>query len=219
MYFKKFIKIITKVLLSIFLAGLFTFAVPKLVVFFLTNSRTFSALEVPSSPVAVVFGAGLNRDGTPSPVLRDRVTLDAQLYLSGKVQKLLLSGDNRFTYYNEPGAMRDLALQLGVPDSAIVQDFAGRSTYDTCYRASRIFRVKNAILVTQAYHLPRALFICNTLGLNSFGVAADLRSYPARSYFYWQLREFPATLAAIWDVIVAHPMPVLGNPEPIFPNQ
>jgi SanA protein len=219
MHFKKLIQIFSKILLILFLAGILTIAIPKLVVSILAKSRTYSVEYVPSAPVAIVFGAGLYRDGTPTPVLQDRVTLAAQLYLSGKVKKLLLSGDNRFVYYNEPAAMRKLALQLGVSDADIIQDFAGRSTYDTCYRASKIFGVNNAILVTQAYHLSRALYICNALGVNSVGVPADLRTYQRGPYLYWNLREIPATLAAIWDVIVVHPIPVLGSPEPINISQ
>jgi vancomycin permeability regulator SanA len=84
---------------------------------------------------AIIFGAGLRRDGTPTAMLRDRVLTGAELYFSGKVDKLLMSGDNRFVDYNEPEAMRQFALSVGVPAEAIVLDYAGRRTYDTCYRA------------------------------------------------------------------------------------
>ncbi len=189
---------------------------PKLFTLIYSHSLIYQVSKAPTAQVAIVFGAGLNRDGSPSPVLRDRVMTAASLYFAGKVTKLLVSGDNRFVDYNEPGAMREYAIELGVPEQDIVQDFAGRSTYDTCYRARQIFQVQEAIVVTQAYHLGRALFLCNQLGVKAVGVAADLRDYPSRSYFYWVLREFPATLAALWDVTIAHPLPVLGDPEPIF---
>ena len=114
----------------------------------------------PAAPAAIVFGAGLWRDGSPSPVLQDRVATAADLYFSGKVKKILMSGDNRFIYYNEPGAMKKFALSLGVPEEDIVLDYAGRRTYDTCYRARAIFGLKEAILVTQSFHLPRALILC-----------------------------------------------------------
>jgi len=167
--------------------------------------------------VAIVFGAGLSRDGGPSPVLRDRVATAAGLYFSGKVEKLLMSGDNRYIYYNEPGAMRQYALDLGVPDEAIVLDYAGRRTYDTCYRANFIFGVKEAVLVTQRFHLARAIFTCNSLGIKAIGVSADRRTYLKRSLLAWNAREVPASLVALWDVWVTHPLPVLGDPEPIFP--
>jgi vancomycin permeability regulator SanA len=164
-----------------------------------------------------VFGAGLWRDGSPTPVLRDRVATAADLYFDGKVEKLLMSGDNRFESYNEPAAMREYALLLGIPDDAIVLDYAGRRTYDTCYRARDIFKVKQAILVTQRFHLPRALYICNVLGLQSIGVTADRRDYRESSLLYWNIRELPAALVAVWEVHISKPLPVLGNPEPIFP--
>jgi SanA protein len=127
-----------------------------------------------------------------------------------------MSGDNRFVDYNEPGAMREYALGLGVPEEDIVLDFAGRRTYDTCYRAREIFGLEQAILVTQAFHLPRALYTCNHLGVEGVGVPADLRDYRREAQFYWQGRETPATLVALWEIHVTRPLPVLGEPEPIF---
>ena len=177
---------------------------------------TFSPATVEPAPVAIVFGAGLTRSGLPTPVLQDRVTAAADLYFAGKVQKILMSGDNRFANYNEPAAMRAWALHLGVPDQAIVLDYAGRRTYDTCYRARAIFGVSRAILVTQSFHLPRALLLCNALGVPSDGVASDLRRYSRFSSLSWNLREFPAIFVSYWDIDVAHPLPVLGKPEPIF---
>ena len=161
--------------------------------------------------------AEVKRDGTPSAVLRDRIETAVTLYKTGKVEKLLLSGDNRFVEYNEPEAMRQLALKLGVPSEAIVRDYAGRRTYDTCYRAGAIFGVDEAILVTQAFHMPRALYLCNRLGVKSVGVTSDLQRYRRSAVLYWEMRELLATAAALWDIHVAHPIPVLGNQEPIFP--
>ena len=181
------------------------------------RGKVYSPAEVPNHRVAIVFGAGLWRNGTPTPVQVDRVTAAANLYFAGKVEKLLLSGDNRFVEYNEPEAMRQLALKLGVPSEAIVRDYAGRRTYDTCYRAGAIFGVDEAILVTQAFHMPRALYLCNRLGVKSVGVTSDLQRYRRSAVLYWEMRELLATAAALWDIHVAHPIPVLGNQEPIFP--
>lgn len=190
---------------------------PRIIAGWQTKSQILTAEQVPAARVAIVFGAGLWRDGSPTPVLRDRVAQAADLFFAGKVEKLLMSGDNSHLDYNEPHAMRDYAISLGVPEQAIVLDYAGRRTYDTCYRARDIFGVKKAILVTQSFHLPRALYICNNLGIQANGVASDLRSYHQRSLTYWNMREVPATLVAFWEIHVTRPQPILGNPQPIFP--
>jgi SanA protein len=179
-------------------------------------SRIYSLDDAPNGRVAIVFGAGLNHDGTPTAILRDRVATAAQLFFDGRVEKILMSGDNRFVDYNEPGSMKAYAIELGVSEDAIVLDYAGRRTYDTCYRARDIFGLSEAILVTQQYHLPRAIFTCANLGLDVVGVAADRRTYQPRSLAIWTTREVLATSVALWQVWVSHPVPVLGNPEPIF---
>jgi SanA protein len=168
---------------------------------------------VPPRKVAIVFGAGITADGRPMPALADRVWTAAQLYHAGKVQKLLMSGDNRFINYNEPEAMRQYALQQGVPDEAIVLDYAGRRTYDTCYRADYIFGVTDAILVTQWFHLDRALYTCDRLGIDAVGVAADRRDYYSARYWWW--REVAAVTRAWLDLNLLHPTPVLGEKLPI----
>lgn len=183
-----------------------------------TRVRIHTVANAPSAQVAIVFGAGLTRDGRPTPVLRDRVATAVDLYFSGKVQKLLMSGDNRQITYNEPAAMREFAISLGVPQEDIVLDYAGQRTYDTCYRARTIFGLDQALLVTQAYHLPRALITCGGLGLQAEGVAADRRAYRAQSLNFWRLREVGATLVAIVDVYVTRPQPILGEQEFIFPQ-
>lgn len=195
------------------------FGVPRLFSEISARGKIFTIESTPSARAAVVFGAGLLRDGSPSPVLRDRVATATRLYFAGKVEKLLMSGDNRFIDYNEPGAMRTYAVSLGVPEDDIVLDYAGRRTYDTCYRAKYIFGLDEAILVTQRYHQPRALFTCNGIGLKSIGVSADLRTYHRYSSNYWNIRELPATLVALWQVWVSHPLPVMGTPEPIFGSE
>ena len=206
-----------KILLILAVTGTLVLLLARLATGLYAHGRIYSADDVPARRVAIVFGAGLWRNGTATPVLTDRVTMAANLYLAGKVEKLLMSGDNRFVNYNEPEVMRQLALTLGVPDSAIVLDYAGRRTYDTCYRAKAIFGVEQAILVTQAFHLPRAIYLCNRLGVESVGVNADLRVYRKSSLAYWNARELLATLAALWDVNIGHPLPVLGDQEPIYP--
>jgi len=170
--------------------------------------------EVERRPVALVFGAGYWPDGTPSDVMRDRVETAVDLYRAGRVRKLLFSGDNRFEGYNEPAKMQEVALGLGMPAEDIVLDYAGRRTYDTCYRARDIFGLQDIVLVTQRFHLPRALYICRGLGLDAIGYAADRQPY-VNIRWYW-VREVPALWVAWWDLRVRHPTPVLGEPIPIL---
>jgi SanA protein len=213
--FKKIIKFLWRFTSIFGLLVLFVLSFPKLIVLFYAAPRTFTVDSVPAERIAIVFGAGLRYDGTPTAVLRDRVETAVQLYQQGKVSKLLMSGDNSFVNYNEPKAMRQYALELGIPDKDIVLDYAGRRTYDTCYRAHAIFQVDSAILVTQNFHLPRALFLCNWFGVKSTGVEANNIYFRKISRFIWHTRELFATTQAVWDVYVAKPLPVLGDPEPI----
>jgi len=171
---------------------------------------------VEKKKVAIVFGAGLQRDGTPSPILRDRIETAVKLLQENKVEKILFSGDNRFENYNEPGAMQAYAIKLGAPIKDIVLDYAGRRTYDTCFRAKNIFKVDEAILVTQNYHLPRALFLCNQFKINAIGVNADIRNYSPKSLQIWTLREILASATAVWDVFIRKPEPVMGEELPII---
>jgi SanA protein len=215
---KRVYKFLRGLLLVLIALGLAAFFGPRLVTSLFSRAHVYNVNTSPSAPVAVVFGAGLKVNGEPTVILRDRVETAAQLYFTGKVQKLLMSGDNRTINHNEPGAMRDYAVSLGVPSSAIVLDYAGRRTYDTCYRARAIFGLDSVLLVTQAFHMPRALFLCNALGLKAAGVQANNEHYWPPLLFIWNLREQLATVGAFLDVYVSRPQPVLGIPEPIFPR-
>ncbi|NIM93942.1 MAG: hypothetical protein GTO18_09560 [Anaerolineales bacterium] len=192
-----------------FLIGLFiiiTILLPQKFIKWRYNPDIYSVEDVPQGKTAIVFGAGLWRDGRATPVLADRVTMAARLYNDGKVTQVLFSGSTQPPNYDEPAAMVDLALQLGVPPEDILIDSEGNRTYDTCLRAHKLFAVDNAILVSQRFHLPRALAICSGLGIKATGVSADLRSY--RGLPFWQLREIPASFAALWDVYIT------PTPEP-----
>jgi SanA protein len=197
------------------LAVLLILGIPRLITSAYSRGRLYSIENAPEKTVGIVFGAGLLHNGTPSPVLQDRIETAFILYSAGKIQKILMSGDNRFVNYNEPAAMLDYAVQLGIPAEDIVLDYAGRRTYDTCYRARHIFGVKEAVLITQGFHMSRALYLCGNLGIDAAGVPADIRRYFLRSYAYWNMRETLATSVALWQVWVSRPLPVLGKPEPI----
>ena len=190
--------------------GLF---MPRFIMGLFAAPRTFTVEDVPVTRVAIVFGAGLLRDGSAGLVLSDRMLTAVNLYQAGKVEKILVSGDNRFLEYNEPEAGRQYALERGVPDEDIVLDYAGRRTYDTCYRAKHIFGVDEAILITQDFHMPRALTLCNWFGVESFGVEADNRYFLKRARAWWNFRETFAVFQAAWDVMITKPLPVLGEPE------
>lgn len=172
--------------------------------------------DVPHARVALVFGAGVRADGRLSPMLADRVEAAVELYRLGQVQKLLMSGDNSRPDYDEVTAMRRYAVDRGVPERDITLDYAGFSTYESCYRAREIFGVQRAVLVTQRYHLPRAVYTCRALGVDATGVGtADWERYPAVMPRY-SFRESLATLKALVDVHVTRPRPTfLGTFEGI----
>ncbi len=169
------------------------------------ENRMYDNVEqIPARPVAIVFGAGLQRNGNPSPILADRLNGAISLYKAGKVQRLLLTGDNVTSI--EVNSMRSYAIRQGVPASALLSDNAGLRTYDSCYRASHTFGITSAILVTQAYHLPRALYLCNALGLEAVGLKAGLNSeYPGQTYN--NSREFAATFVSWLDITIFRPKP------------
>jgi vancomycin permeability regulator SanA len=163
--------------------------------------------NLPAHHVAMVFGAGLDDSGGPSEMLYDRVATAADLYNAGKVRKLLMTGDNSEVDHNEVEAMRRTAVQLGVNDDDIVLDYAGFNSWDSCYRARDVFGVTEAILVTQRFHLPRALFACNALHVKVVGVVADRQSY---STVFNELREYPALVGTLWRMTTNEKPKFLG---------
>ena len=154
--------------------------------------------------VALVFGAGIGKNGGPSDALYDRLTVASQLYKAGKVSRILVSGDNSTDDYNEPDVMSEtLQNAFAIPKSVITEDYAGRRTYDTCIRAKENFGLTSAILVTQEFHLYRAIYTCNSLGIDSVGVSASLQPYVFADYY--EVREYAATLAMFLDLYVWSP--------------
>jgi len=186
-------------------------ALPRLILSLRYANHIHTLKSAPVMPTAVVFGAGLRRDGQPTTVLADRVATAAALYHQGKVSRILMSGTVRGSDYNEPSAMRSLALKIGVPAEDILVDSGGNRTLHTCLRARQIFGVDQALLISQRFHLPRALVICDASGVSAVGVAADL--HPYRFQFFWELREIPATLRAIWDAYFRKPSKIDLNTQ------
>ncbi|MFR7689228.1 vancomycin high temperature exclusion protein, partial [Evtepia gabavorous] len=147
------------------------------------------------------------------PMLSDRLTRGVELYQAGWADKLLMSGDNRSQDYNELATMHRVALEKGVPQADVVLDYAGLSTYDSLYRARDIFGVKKVVIVTQEYHMYRALYLARALGLEAWGVAADGQNYRGQT-----MRDLREILARDKDVLWAifQPEPTyLGDPEPL----
>lgn len=160
-----------------------------------------SVQQAPTKQVAIVFGAGLLPNGTPSPMLADRLDAGISLYKNGKVKQLLLTGDNLNN--REVASMRRYAVQHGVAEANIINDNEGMRTYDSCSRAANLFSVRQAILVTQAYHLPRALYLCQSFGIDAVGFKAGRDDYPNQEYY--NRREFWATFLSWVDINISHP--------------
>lgn len=167
--------------------------------------------DLPISQTAIVLGARVLPDGTLSTVLRDRVDTAITLYKKGAVKTILVSGDNSSIAYNEVNITRIYLLQKGIPSEDIFLDHAGFDTYSTMYRAREVFLVKNAIIVTQSFHLPRAIFIAQRLGINAYGISADKRDY----LFKNTLRELLANVKAFIDVLYGRVPKFLGEEIPI----
>ena len=174
--------------------------VTNALVFARGEPRIVEPATVEHAPVALVFGAGVRSDGTVSQVLGDRLDTAIDLYRAGKVDGLLLSGDHGAPEYDEVDAMRVYAERHGVPSSAITLDHAGFDTFSSVARAGRVFGVKKATLVSQAYHLPRALYLARAEGIDAVGVAADRRHYRGMAWF--EAREVLSRTKACVDVLV-----------------
>ena len=173
------------------------------------KSEIVLAEKIEGQNIALVFGAGLNKAGGPSHVLEDRISTAIKLYQDGRVGKIIMSGANPTIDYNEVQAMKDFAIGEGLPEDAIILDYAGRRTYDSCYRVKEIFSLNKIVLITQAYHLPRALYLCEELGVSALGVPAIDRGY----FDQWKfsLREWPASFKAWLDINILKPKPILGE--------
>jgi vancomycin permeability regulator SanA len=215
---KRFLRILLG-LIALAVVGLLSVYIINLHVHSYTDQKLQTSItEIPVEEpprVAIVFGAGVRSDGSPKDALYDRIVTAVELYRAGRVRKLLMSGDNPTQQYDEPTAMKQTAMQLGVPESDIVLDFAGRRTYDTCYRAKEIFEVRKAILVTQEFHQARSLYLCNNLGVDSVGITANRRKYLGENY--WAFREFFSIFSAWFEMNFLPFEPVKGEKEPIQP--
>jgi vancomycin permeability regulator SanA len=191
-------------------------AAPTAWVYASTSAYRKSVASVPAEPVAIVMGAGLDNRGQPTAFLRGRLDIATQLYGLGKIQAILVTGDNSRKSYDEPTAMRTYLLAHGIPDQKIVLDYAGFDTWDSCDRAKRIFGVDRAIVITQLFHLPRAVALCRAAGIRAYGVGDDTGKIPAfvTTTRYGYVREVFADMKAIGSITTKPNPRFLGPKEP-----
>jgi vancomycin permeability regulator SanA len=181
-------------------AAVLTMAVAGIWVSARSLGHVYAEQDVPAAPVALVLGAEVYAGGQPSPFLAARLEIARRLFADGKVKAVLVSGDHRVWGYNEPGAMFEWLVAHGVPNERIALDHAGFDTYDSCARANKIFGVRKAIVVTQTYHIDRAVALCRSLGVDADGVADDTVKIYREQWFHCVLRERGAVVKALVDV-------------------
>ncbi|MFF7751256.1 vancomycin high temperature exclusion protein [Streptomyces sp. NPDC007971] len=184
---------------------------PATWLFVSTADRLRTTADAPRAEVAVVFGAGL-WNGEPSPYLAHRLDAAAKLYRAGRIEVVLVTGDNSRKDYDEPDAMRAYLTKHGVPAGRIVSDYAGFDTWDSCVRARKIFGVHRAVLISQGFHIRRAVALCEAAGVASYGIGVDAKHDV--TWYYGGTREVFAAGKAVLDAVF-RPDPVfLGPKEP-----
>ncbi len=211
---KQKLKKIGLVCTTILLVGILATAI----LFFTINQNakdlTYSTLDrLPDAHTVIVLGASVKSNGNLSVMLRDRVESALFLYNEGKVKRFLLSGDNGTPHYNEPQAMKRYLIERGVPEDHIYLDYAGFDTYDSIYRSKAVFEVNSAIIVTQEFHLPRALYIASKLDLDYLGYTGDKRIYAQQEYN--SKREFLANIKAYLELAFSKQPTYLGSKIPV----
>lgn len=168
--------------------------------------------DAPEASVAMIPGAAILADGTPTPIFIDRADTAIDLYKMGKVSKVLVSGDNSTVSHNEVNPVRLYLLTRGIPDEDIFLDHAGFDTYSSMYRARAIFGVSSLLVATQSFHLSRAIYIARALGIDAYGVNADVGHMLPRNY----VREMFANEKALFDLIFHTRPKYLGDTIPIM---
>jgi vancomycin permeability regulator SanA len=176
--------------------------------------HVYDERSVPPAPVAIVLGAQVYTGGTPSPFLAARLDIAHRLLDAGKVKAILVSGDHSRWEYDEPGAMQVYLVARGVPAAQVVLDYAGFDTFDSCARAHRIFGVDKAIVVTQSYHLDRAIALCREQGIDASGIGDDTVRIYQEPWRHSAVRERGAVVKAAFDVLSGRDPVFLGRHEP-----
>lgn len=175
-----------------------------------TSNLIYSDISsLPPTETVIILGASVHSNGKLSPILKDRVDTAITLFKSGKVKRFLVSGDHRTEDYNEVDAIVKYLEKNGIQGNLITTDPAGLDTYDSMYRAGKVFGIDSAVVVTQAFHLPRSLFIATNLGFDYLGFIADHQAY--RTEYKLQQREKLANIKALWEVLFKREPKSLNN--------
>jgi len=199
-----------KILAYLFILGLIAVVSVNLYVKSTTKTHIHHSLKrFPKNDVGIIFGAGIRGD-QPSKYLKDRLDAGILLYKSKRINKILLSGDNGREEYDELTVMKNYCFNHGVDTTKIFIDYAGFDTYSTMYRAKHIFKIKKATLISQEYHLNRAIYIGQKLGIKSVGYSANKGEY--RGYKYVTFREYGSIFKSFLDVLRNREPHFLGNP-------
>ncbi|MBQ3038008.1 MAG: YdcF family protein [Clostridia bacterium] len=216
--FKKVRRIIFFVIIGVVLACICAlFINVNIVKLTRNNVYAIDNIKADDYDCVIVLGAGVRADNSVSDVLRDRLDTAIELYKNGVVPKLLMSGDHGKKEYDEVNAMKNYVLEkTNIPSDDIFMDHAGFSTYESIYRARDIFEVDKAVIVTQKFHLPRALYIARLLGINAVGVEADMHRY--KGYKYFEFREFLARVKEFINLIIKPEPKFLGEVIPVSGN-
>ena len=214
---KRIFRKLFSLFLSLCILGITTLAVINTVVKGTTAERIISSAEAAKLvdvDCILVLGCYVKDNGRPSDMLHDRLTRAAELYDLGTARKLLMSGDHGREGYDEVAAMKQFAIEEGIPSEDVFMDHAGFSTYESIYRAKEIFQAEKIVIVTQEYHLHRALYIADRLGLEAYGVSSDYHTYVGQF-----MQDFREVLARVKDfaICILKPEPTfLGEVIPIF---
>ncbi len=188
------------------------FAITNVVTIFGSEGSIVTEQEAQTynADAVVVLGASVLADGTPSPILQDRLDDGIALYFAGAAPKILMSGDNGTASYNEVKAMKAYAISKGVPSEDIFCDHAGFSTYESMYRAKYVFGCKRIVVATQTYHLYRALWSAKSLGMEAVGVPSDYHDYQKQDFY--DIREIPARTKDFFQALLRLPSTYVGDP-------
>ena len=214
----KFIKSVLSKLIILIIAVFLTFILINSYVKSSTEDSIISkneALNI-NPDCIIVLGAGVRSDGSPSPMLQDRINTGIELYENGVSDKILMSGDHTKKGYDEVNIMKDYAINKGIPSENVFMDHAGISTYDSIYRAKEIFLAEKILIVTQEYHLYRALHIAEKLGVEAYGVSADVRAYAGQELR--ELREKAARVKDFFKAILKPDSKIGGEAIPVSGN-
>jgi len=199
---------------SVLFAFIVVFTTFSYVIIQKNTKYMINELQIPTLAVepdiVIVFGGGVGEDN-PLPLVKDRLDTAKRLYDKGLIKKILVSGDNRFLDYNETAVMQKYLIEAGIEENDIQPDYAGRSTYETCERAKKVFGISNAILVSESTHLPRALYLCRHFGIESYGIASNGESSSGLQIGQ-RWREILARNKALFNVNIYGEKTILGEP-------